>query len=721
MKLPIHLNMILPLPRREGNEGREVVLNIIILLLLLAQPAYAQPSFDEVKNEWQPSESWLLDRNGEVLHELRVDMQVRRLQWTSLKDISPVLITTLLQAEDKRFYEHHGVDWLALAGATRDYLQGERLRGASTLTMQLSAMLDNDLKSAQGRRSVPEKFSQMLAALKLERKWNKQQILEAYLNLVYFRGELQGIAAATELLFGKHPSGLNQQEAALLVSILPAPAARPEQIARRACTLIPDADCEPIKILAASVFEKPLARSTPVTLAPHLAHQVLIKPGTEVRTTLDIHIQRAVTDALAAQLMSLSQRNVRDGAAIVVDNETGAILAYVASGGPRSTSRRVDGIRALRQAGSTLKPFLYGLALERGYLTAASVLDDTPINLETQTGLYIPQNYDRDFKGPVSVRTALAGSLNVPAVRTLVITGVENFRNRLRDTGYQSITEDGEYYGYSLALGSAEVSLLEQVAAYRTLARGGLYSPLHFVEHKKTSQPEERRVMSADAAWIISDILSDQASRAITFGLGSPLSTRSWSAVKTGTSKDMRDNWCIGYSDRYTVGVWVGNFEGDSMHDVSGISGAAPVWLEIMNTLHERTPSQQSLPPVTVIAEDVHFVPAIEAARNEWFIKGTETEKIVLAGPQTRRGRITSPANGAIIALDPDIPPEYQKIPIRAASVDAGDKIVFNKTETIAADTGQLWQPLPGQYTLQLVSADGAQLDQIKFTVRAPY
>ena len=205
-------------------------------------------------------------------------------------------------------------------------------------------------------------------------------------------------------------------------------------------------------------------------LAPQLANTLLKAAGERVHTTLDANVQRLARDTLTRQLATLWSQNVRDGAVLVADNATGDVLAYVGSAGPRSRSREVDGVRALRQAGSTLKPFLYELAVERGYLTAASLLKDSPVHLDTATGAYIPQDYDKDFKGLVSVRTALGSSLNIPAVRALVLVGVEPFRDRLHALGYAQITESGDFYGYSLALGSAEVTLWEQAQAYRALA-----------------------------------------------------------------------------------------------------------------------------------------------------------------------------------------------------------------------------------------------------------
>jgi penicillin-binding protein 1C len=638
----------------------------IELLLLLFVPQAPLPDFAGVQAAWQPSDAWVLDRHGVVLEEARIDFSVRRLHWVKLEDVPRVLIDTLVRAEDRRFFDHAGVDWIAVAGALRDRLLGESSRGASTLTMQVAARLDPGLGRG-GRRTLLQKLRQARAALALERRWSKEQILEAYLNLVYFRGEFQGVAAASQFLLGKHVSGLNRRESALLAALLPAPAAPPEAVAHRACAIAGETEsaggCAPFVQLAGEVFARERERPPPANLAPHLARYLDLEPGERVRTTLDASVQKLAVELLATQLDALRDRNVRDGAALVVENDSGRVLAYVGSAGPWSRAPQVDGARAPRQAGSTLKPFLYALAIEKGYLTAASILEDLPVHLETGSGLYIPQNYDRDFRGPVSVRTALASSLNVPAVRTLVLTGVEAFRDRLNAVGYRGIVEDGEYYGYSLALGSAEVTLMEQVAAYRALARGGIYEGLRLLPGAAPGRVPARRVMNAAAAFIVADILSDDAARSVTFGLDGPLSTPFWAAAKTGTSKDMRDNWCIGFSDRFTVGVWVGNFEGDSMKNVSGISGAAPVWRELMKALHRKQPARAPAPPPGVVARSVEFLPAVEPSRREWFVQGTETSTVAVAGADAAWPRLVSPPEGTIIALDPDIPEDRQLVP----------------------------------------------------------
>ncbi|MGH8508183.1 MAG: penicillin-binding protein 1C [Gammaproteobacteria bacterium] len=694
---------------------------LVSTLLLVSVAALADvPGFEEVRSAWRPSEAYLLDRKGEVLHELRVDFTKRRLDWVAIDEISPALTGMVIQAEDRRFHQHAGVDWWALASALAGYLSGAKARGASTLSMQIAAMLDPELTPESNRRSIAQKLMQVRAALRLEEHWTKDQILEAYLNLTSFYGELQGIGAAARELFGKRPSGLSAAESTVLAALLPSPNRRGARLGKRACAIAGVDDntprCRELMRLAEGLSDSQRPSRLPATLAPHLAHARLRDPGERLQTTLDRRLQRLALEALAQQLAGLRSNNVRDGAALIVDNQSGEVLAYVGAAGPYSNAIHVDGVRAPRQAGSTLKPFLYALAIEQGYLTAASLLDDSPINLGTASGLYIPQNYDRDFKGWVSVRTALSGSLNVPAVRTLVVTGVDAFRDRLQSLGYRGITRDGDYYGYSLALGSAEISLFEQVNAYRTLANGGIVSPLKIWRNQGTVDPPAR-AMSEDAAYIVADILSDRAGRALTFGLDNPLVTRFWSAVKTGTSKDMRDNWCIGFSSEYTVGVWVGNFEGDAMHRVSGVTGAAPVWLAIMNALQAGSPGSEPRRPSHLIARTVSFVPAVEPRRQEWFIPGTETRLVRLANPGALRPSILSPPDGVTIALDPDIPLDKQLVLFSTSTL--GDASLVLDGKTIGRGGGALkWQPAPGKHTLTLQAPGGRAYDTVSFTVR---
>jgi penicillin-binding protein 1C len=313
------------------------------------------------------------------------------------------------------------------------------------------------------------------------------------------------------------------------------------------------------------------------------------------------------------------------------------------------------------------------------------------------------------------MRLALGSSLNVPAVRTIGMTGVEAFTGQLRALGFEGIVEQGDYYGAALALGSADVRLWDLVNAYRTLANAGRYSAMRLVPGATPALA--RQVYSPATAFLISDILADRSSRAATFGLENALATRFWSAVKTGTSKDMRDNWCVGYTARFTVGVWVGNFSGAAMHDVTGITGAAPVWLEVMDYLDRRFGGGAIAQPAGVTAQMVRFPDAVEPPRKEWFVAGTEPNREAAGLDDTPR--ILSPAPDTTIAVDPDIPADRQRVALvaSAGAADGARWTLDHRTLGPAAGV-TLWAPSPGAHTLALTDNTGRTLDTATFRVR---
>jgi penicillin-binding protein 1C len=585
--------------------------------------------------------------------------------------------------------------------------------------MQLAAQLDPALLGGRHGRTFIQKIGQLRCALALERAWTKPQILEAYLNLSTTRGELKGVAALSRGLFGKAPHGLDAREAAVLTALLREPDATPRKIAARAAGIARRQgfmiDEKDLEALALSALAHPPVVLPAADAAPQVARLLLkpsqIKGPLSLRSSLDGRLQRFVARTLRDRLADLTDENVSDAAALVVDNKTGEVLAYVGNTGSGSSARFVDGVAARRQAGSTLKPFLYGLAFEKKLITPDSLLDDSPLEIFVGRGLFRPSNYDNRFLGPVPARVALASSINVPAVRLLELVGEDPFVARLTAFGFGSL-KNAEFYGPSLALGSADVTLWELVSAYRALARGGVAGPLSLTP--AISTVADRRALSPQAAFLVGNILSDRENRSSTFGLDSPLSTRYWTAVKTGTSKDMRDNWCVGYSDRYTVGVWVGNFSGSSMWNVSGMSGAAPAWLEIMNELHAGDTSSAPKAPEGVVRRNVRSVDG--ALRSDWFLRGTEPEESASA-VESPRPRLASPVSGTIIALDPDIPAGRQSVPFEA---DAGSGLRFalNGQDLGDASLPLDWKPSAGRYTLVLVDRGGSILDSISFEVR---
>ncbi|MGD0917668.1 MAG: penicillin-binding protein 1C [Thermodesulfobacteriota bacterium] len=694
---------------------------LALLVFLKASAAHALPSYEEVQKSYIKSDSLLLDRHGEILHELRTDKHRRRLDWTSLKNISPALKDAVIQAEDKRFYDHGGVDYRSMGAALIQGLTSESLRGASTITMQLASILDREHPSRRGRRSIWQKQRQILNAWEIEKSWAKAEIFEAYLNLVTFRGELQGIAAASRALFGKDPHGLDRPESLILASLIRSPNASSAEVVKRASYLSRSMkwqiEGDEINAKVRQVFLGPNFLRPQAALAPHVARHLLQgqPDGSTVTCTLDRKLQRLAIDRLTHHLLFLRSQNVKDGAILAVENSTGNILAYVSHSGEPSYGRFLDGLQAKRQAGSTLKPFLYALAFDRHILTPASLLGDTPLDVGVLSGIYQPGNYDSRFRGLVTSRVALASSLNVPAVKTLSLTGIEPFLSRLRQLGIKGLNESGDFYGPSLALGSADVSLWELVNAYRTLANGGEWRELRFATAGTVS--ERRKVFSKEAVFLISDILSDRDARSITFGLENPLSTRFWTAVKTGTSKDMRDNWCIGYSRRYTVGVWVGNFSGEPMWNVSGITGAAPIWIEMMNFLHQGDSNPKREPPPGLVKMKIASPHGTESSREEWFIRGTEPNSKDQSIGQFNQ-RILYPPPGTIIALDPDIPTELQIVFFMSQTNEGRVRWKLNGASMATAGKAIPWTPVAGKYHLAIVDEEDRIIDSINFEVR---
>ena len=470
----------------------------------------------------------------------------------------------------------------------------------------------------------------------------------------------------------------------------------------------------------------------------------LAGPDAPIHTTLDAAVQRLANAALRTQLAELQGRQVEDGAVLVLDNASGEVLAWVGSSGPGlSDAAQVDAVLARRQPGSTIKPFLYELAFEQGLITPASLLHDSPADLDGGSGAFMPRNYDHRYRGWVSARTALAASLNVPAARVADLVGAEALFNRLNALGL-SLSESPGFHGLALALGSADVTLLQLTNAYRSLANRGRWSAV--------VGRTQGRVLSASAngggavigapvadplaVFQVSDILADASARATTFGLDSTLVTRGFAAVKTGTSKDMRDNWCIGFTERYTVGVWVGNASGEAMRRVSGTQGAAPVWRELVQRLHAGRVSRPPSPPSGLVAQQISFDQAVEPPRREWMKSGSgvglvgvpvgvavgdqaedlTTIQRVRAGEQLTRQRpsgIASPRDGTLFALDPDMPAQVQRI---AFAGEPGQWWLDG--QRIGRGAGLAWAPWPGRHRLELKADDGRLLGRVAFEVR---
>lgn len=645
------------------------VLGIAVVAVWLA--AAHPPPFAHVRDGFEASDAWIVDRSGIPMESIRASRDRRSLSWIAWDEVSPAFRELLVRVEDQRFYRHFGVDPLALGHAGWQMLRGSPLRGASTLTMQLTGLLDTN---PPGRRNFSRKFSQMVDAVKLDSAWTKNEILEAYVNLVPFRGELVGLRAASQGYFAKNPAGLYREEAALLIALIRAPNAKPEVVGARACRILENADCTQILALAQRNFGRPYSisrkRETVPVLSPKFVEQGW---GTNlIQTSLDRRTQELALGYLREQLRHLKRQNVNDGAVLILETQTGRVVAYAANAGPGMTSApQVDGIQTKRQAGSTIKPLVYGLAYDENLLAPDSLLEDTPADISISRGrIYHPRNYDHIFRGQVSAGEALGSSMNVPAVRALKLVGESIVLDKMRAMGFEKL-EDDDYYGPSLALGAVDVTLWELTHAYRLFA----------TENEHFSQKTRD---------LIFDSLGAPEYRRFTFGMDSILTLPFPAAVKTGTSKDMRDNWCIGWTPEFTVGVWIGNFNGEPMWNVSGMSGAAPVWRELMLALHPHP--QPTRAPI--------YRPRAEAL------------------PQRGLSRIRYPAAGMLVGLDPEIPQKLQKLPIEIENPQPGHRLFLNRKPIGRAQDTKLWSLARGRYRLELKDGQGVAIDQVRFEVR---
>lgn len=649
----------------------------------------------------------LTDRHGTPLREARVDDRFSR--ELTMPDVPRRVIDAVLAAEDKRFFHHRGIDWLATGRALGNGItHGHITSGASTITQQL-------IKISERRpRTLVTKLIEGAAAVRLERLWSKEQILCAYLNRVDFGNLNVGLVSAADYYFGKAVADLSDAEAAFLAGLPRNPrklnphtafdaAQRRQQIVLR--RMEENGALLAAHRLIASAESLRLRAPRRVFRAPHFTDLVLQQPielqGSEIRTTLDLPLNEQLERILRERLAQLREHNVQNAAAVAIENATGDVIALVGSEDYfASGSGQVNGAWAKRSAGSTLKPFTYLLALERG-ATPATMVADVRTSFPAADGFYRPENYNRRCYGPVRYRTALASSLNIPAVKVLLAAGgPAALHERLRTVGLTTLDRSPAVYGLGLTLGNCEARLLELTNAYASLARLGESRPWRVLAD--TTPAPSRFYSRPELAWQIADMLNDNGARTLAFGINSALRYDYPVACKTGTSTDFRDNWTIGFTPEFTVGVWVGNFDGAPMHEVSGVTGAGPVLHGIFDHLHAtrgtswyRTPPQiveRTMHPLTgkllkdgderglrekFVADNV---PPSESAEDydgngrvrlasefgDWFASaenGLRHDAVLAsASPELR---ITSPLAGGSYIVDPDVPTSA-RIPLTA-------------------------------------------------------
>ncbi len=704
---------------------RSNLFRIIFLVGLFQSPALKAvetiPDYEQVKAEYSLSDQIFYDRSGILLQSQRVNFQFRSIGWVEKEEVPDHFIRALVHSEDKEFWEHSGVNSLSFLSSLAQWFRGGKVRGASTITMQWVGMYYSDLKPRKGTRSFSQKLKQIQRAAEWEEQWTKDQLLTAYLNWLPFRGEIRGLKTASFAFLSKSTKSLTPNESYLLVAMIRSPNADLEQLEKRACKikneLEKDSDCSEFKNII-PFFQK--AELTNYTLNSFNLGNRGHWESISGFTTISHPLQSKILELIQNHIKPLASKNVHEAAVLVIENQTGEILAYV-SNVSWSLSKEMDLIQIKRQAGSTLKPFVYAEAFETKKLTPASLLEDSKAELQDFQGTYRPSNYDHSFRGVVTVRQALGSSLNIPAVKSAQMLDQTGFVEKLRKLDFSDL-KPAYYYGPSLALGTADVSLLELTNAYRALANGGVLSntvlflpslPNQSIEKEKLlldkNLRKETRVFREEVAYLITSILSDREARSLSFGWESSLSTSFPTAVKTGTSQDMRDNWCIGYSPTYTVGVWVGNANGEPMHDVTGITGAGPIWRETMEILHEKIPRK-----LWQIPKNITF----DSAQNEFFETGVEipTEAPSLVKPKFVK--ITAPIANSIFGLDPDIPQGRQKLFLKLNSYDKSLWWFWNGTRLNEAAGPYPLDLVPGEHQIQIRDKDGRVVDQIRFEVR---
>jgi penicillin-binding protein 1C len=532
----------------------------------------------------RPNTVELLDRDGVSLRATRTPDGALH-AWMPLAEMDPALLVAFVAAEDRRFLAHAGVDPRAVARAVVTSVRARRVvSGGSTITMQ-AARLARDLP-----RTVPGKLRQVLWALRLDAHLSKHAILEAYLNRVPLGQGTIGVEAAARLYFGASARDVSAGQAALLAGIAGAPSrdnplvstARAERRRARVLRLLQEQGLV-TALETEAAMQEPAVVAGPERAfhAPHFSAALLaelegVPASGPIRTTLDLPLQEALEAEVRHTVSTLRKSGAQHAAAVVLENRTGGILAWV--GSPdfhEPSSGQVDMIVSVRQPGSALKPFLYGLAFDRGF-TPASVLPDIATIYQTASGPYAPRNYDRRFRGPVRAREALGSSFNVPAVELGMRVGTAPLLETLRRAGFVSLRRDATHYGPGLALGNGDVTLLEVANAYRALANGGEWRPVRWLANTDPAGTVER-VMTARSAALVLDILADPVARIPGFGPVTPLELPFPAAAKTGTSRHFTDNWAVAVTGGFTVAVWVGNFDGRPMQGVSGVSGAGPL------------------------------------------------------------------------------------------------------------------------------------------------
>lgn len=649
------------------------------------------------------------------------------LQPVPLSDISPWFVLSVLAAEDKRFFEHGGVDVKAAARALWQNVSGGKVvSGASTITQQLVGL--NEPK----RKSFTDKIKEAFAAKDMEREMSKDEILEKYFNSVNLGGNIYGAEAASRVYFNTSAASLSLSQSAFLAGIIKSPVnynpyknyeaalKRRDLILKR---MVDDGFINK-ELYDIAILEKIVISSAyKPFLAPHYSEFISSKMKDlckgKIKTTIDGKIQAYIEGLLPVYTAKFEKNKLGNSAVVVLDNATGDILAMVGSADYFDVKNNgyVNGALALRQPGSALKPFVYAQYFEQGALPSERVEDKDKFF----AGGFRPRNYDEDYHGNPTLRVALACSYNIPVVQVAEKLGTGKILDVLKNVGFTSLNKSAQDYGLGIALGNGEVTLLELANAYRTLANNGVWSPVRYVlDPVSATQDSPRKVFSEETAYMVTNVLSDNDARSAAFGLNSPLNMPFDFAAKTGTSKDYRDNWTAGYNQRFTVAVWTGNFDGTPMRRVSGITGAAPLMRDIAMFLENNYPAKilsnktSFIKPQNIVRVEVCPVsgklPGHMCGNTvaEVFPVAGRPKEVCMLSENEHQGKaeIASPSDGIlfpsagdIFMMDPSTPAGAQQLNFKASG--HGKWYINGRILNCSGDQC-FWRIEPGKFKLEL-------------------
>ncbi|MEO8803362.1 MAG: transglycosylase domain-containing protein [Rudaea sp.] len=610
-------------------------------------------------------------------------------------------------SEDRHYWQHGGADWTArLAALWSNFRAGQVERGASTIGEQAARILD------PRPRTYWSHWMAGFDAARLLHRFGHAAVFEFYLNQVPYGAQRRGIVAAAHYYFGREPAALDPAEQVALAVLVRSPSrydprAHPhalrgaiDQLAgrMRAQAAISNADAQAIQRAPITLGHMPLsveAGAFVVYARQHARSLGLDAPV--VRSTLDPGLQTFVQQVLRRHLTVLSDRDARNAAALVVDNDTGAVLAWAVA--PSDNGLGFDPVIVPRQPGSTLKPFVYGLAMQRLDWQPDHLIEDTPLAESVDEGVHRYRNYSGRHYGHVSLRYALANSLNIPAVRTAQAVGVPPIVDLLQRLGFTGLDKSADHYGPAIVLGDGAVPLFDLVQGYASLARHGQFLPLRVLDDAPPAKPIP--VLSPEVTSILASILSDPNARSAEFGANSILDLPYPTAVKTGTSSDYRDTWAVGFDNRYTVGVWVGRLEGGSTDRLTGSSGSAPALRQIFDHLRSTAPyaGLWQSPQLHEVSACEWIGPPACVQRMEWQLPGPA------AAPTLRqRIAIAEPVTGEILAINPRVARARQRLLLR---LDVGDAAIHKVQwrvdgQTIASSETNTaeWTLTPGRHRL---------------------